>query len=88
MCGALSRVQPRSRIAGVVAKRSAHAGVRGGANDESLCSAGRRGRDDRHDKRRSSLTTITFANVTASALLTKMQFFADAPLLPNMRMQM
>ena len=71
MCGALSRVQPRSRIAGVVAKRSAHAGVRGGANDESLCSAGRRGRDDRHDKRRSSLTTITFAYVTASALLTK-----------------
>jgi len=72
MCGALSRIRPRSRIAGVVAKRSARAGVRG-AQMVKICAASG---DETiavscPDKRRSSLTTITFAYVTASVLLTE-----------------
>jgi hypothetical protein len=38
MCGASSRVQPGSRIAEVVAKRSQHAGVRG-AQMMKVCAA-------------------------------------------------
>jgi hypothetical protein len=74
MCGALSRVRRRSRIAGVVAKRSAHADVRG-AQMMKDCAARwttwKRRSLILSDKRRSSLTTIIFAFVTASTLLTK-----------------
>ena len=74
MCGALSHMRPRSRIAGVVAKRSAQAGVRG-APMVKICAAPGDAEEtiaaSCPDKRRSSLTTIAFAYVTASALLTE-----------------
>ena len=74
MCGASSRVRPRSRIAGTVAKRSMDAGVLLSANGESPCCAGDVAETiaaSFPDKRRSSLTTIAFAYIAASALLTK-----------------
>ena len=66
MCGALSHMRPRSRVAGVVAKRSAHAGVRG-AHMVKICAA---------PPRLVMTTTFKFddnyfAYVTASALLTE-----------------
>lgn len=72
VCGALSRVRPRSRIAGGVAKRSAHAGVRGAQMMKVRAAPGdvETIAASCPDKRRSSLTTIALAYVTASALLT------------------
>ena len=72
VCGALSRVRPRSRIAGGVAKRSAHAGVRGAQMMKVRAAPGdvETIAASCPDKRRSSLTTIAFAYATASALLT------------------
>ena len=66
VCGALSRVRPRSRIAGGVAKRSAHAGVRGAQMMKVRAAPGdvETIAASCPDKRRSSLTTIALAYVT------------------------
>ena len=89
VCGALSRVRPRSRIAGGVAKRSAHAGVRGAQMGKSVQ---RPVTWKRRSPRLVMTTTFKFDDnrfclCHCVSVADRMQFFADAPLSPNMRTQ-
>ena len=90
MCGALSRVRRRSRIAGVVAKRSAHADVRG-AQMMKDCAARwttwKRRSLILSDKRRFKFDDNYFCFCHCVNVTDQKQFFADAPLSPNMRTQ-